>query len=90
MRAPRRSTSLFLIAAVLGALSLPLVVVSALWATFFSVGTRGGSTSEMIAYNLSHADTALMAYAPLGFSTFVLVAAFVLAIVGLVRRHRAR
>lgn len=81
-----RRRTLWIIAAVLSLTSVPLLGVAFLWAAFFSVGTRGGTTSGMIRYNLSDPLTATIGYGPLALSLLPLVAAAVLAVVALRRK----
>jgi hypothetical protein len=58
------------------------------WAAFFSVGFKGGSTDEMIRYNLGHPLEGSIAYGPLGCSGLVFSIGLVLLIVAVTRRSR--
>lgn len=72
-----------------GVLALSGIVMSGIglgWALFFSLGARGGSTAEMIRYNLAHPGLALIAYGPLGLGALLLFAAVALTLAGFARR----
>ena len=84
-----RRRVLAVVAGVLLLLSLPALAVSLLWAAFFSVGTRGGSTSEMIRYNLSDPVAALIAYSPLALSILLLVGSIACGVAALLVRSHA-
>jgi hypothetical protein len=64
----------------IAAFGLVLAAVSAAWALFFSIGAHGGSTADLVRYNLSHPLTAIVAYGPLTVSIAVIVIGAVIAV----------
>jgi hypothetical protein len=84
--ATRSRTGWIVAAAVLGAGGVALALFGVLWGLFFSVGARGGSTEEMVRYNLADPLLALIAYGPLALGLVAVLAAGVLLVIGLTKR----
>lgn len=61
-----------------------------LWALFFSVGIRGATTRETIAYNLRDPLTAAFAYGPLALAAALFVGGIVCLVAALIRRRATK
>ena len=66
-----------------------LALFGLVWAAFFSVGARGGTTADMIRYNLRDPVLAAVAYGPLALGALMLLGALAGAVLTPFFRRRS-
>jgi hypothetical protein len=86
----RAASRLLPIGVALCGVGVVLGAIGFLWALFFSVGARGGTTSELIAYNLAHPLTAAIAYGPAALAVAIFAGGVVCLSAGVLRRRAER